>query len=813
MKKKYKQSFKTLVILLVVTGMFLLPLSVFAEGDSSGDASNSTAEATTESGLEGSGGDSSPGGNAAGAGGDDSNNFNGEEGFASDHQPPAEPAGDEGEEEEQGAEEELPDLESGAPGKDDEGNQLTAPTSSNVEPQNGGAANDADGSNAGTAGVGEEDEKFDGNTYSAVVEYKQINDPANPIPGNPIIFLGDLCQFTITFTEIGESRIGSVKVTLPDGFELAKGDDEYFDWKFDFTNSEDRKTEVFGENYWGGEADGNTLSLWATDRDYYLLLGESLKVVFNAIPTKFPDSGSDHFKEWEDNPNIGIFTFGTEAWTNATDIDGNPLYNNVAKGKQAGTGVGNSDDRKNTLSEIYSQLRVWVGDVDFETQLGAYEDFLNDNPNYLNDIDNYSTDYLIWLGQNSQWLSANTVNGYAVFGGERYADPENNNTNKKYSVSILSVTPDESDDSKVTFVFKVTHEGPSAGQNQHEMNKLAITSPKGITVESSTITAGSGALTTNQNIVTWEGTLTKHHDGLVITLETSVTSDHEKYFDTRGFNTKNGKFAIGTELELGSNNPKIAPPKPDGPVKPEHPVPFSYTDFFKSGVGDFDDLNGPYKEDSAKIEQKEDENGNDNEPVIISPPSTSPVVSPGTGLIDFGFVFPFERPTPRPLATETPEAPAARTLAVAPEAPLVGLGIYLVIPPEAPESDLEPLVDVPFVEEGNQEELDEVIAAYEAELEYFEANHEEMTDEEYAFYLLDLSAAWAAIQLRLAVLAEEAGEEYELEAVEEAAALAVEHFEAHGEYLNEEQETAFTAVMEAVEQMLGTLAGEEEEAA
>lgn len=199
-------------------------------------------------------------------------------------------------------------------------------------------------------------------------------------------------------------------------------------------------------------------------------------------------------------------------------------------------------------------------------------------------------------------------------------------------------------------------------------------------------------------------------------------------------------------------------------------------------------------------------------------PLTSILRTPRGSGFDFpfgpgGFDFPFPPFTPRPAATEEAPAPESRTLALAPEGPQVGLGYYLVIPPDEPESDLVPLVDVPFVEEGTQEDLDEAIAAYEALLEFFEANHEEMTDEEYAKHLLDLSAAWAAIQLRLAVLAEEAGEEYELEAVEEAAALALEHFEAHGEHLNEEQEAAFTVVMEAVEQMLGILAGEEEEAA
>jgi len=172
----------------------------------------------------------------------------------------------------------------------------------------------------------------------------------------------------------------------------------------------------------------------------------------------------------------------------------------------------------------------------------------------------------------------------------------------------------------------------------------------------------------------------------------------------------------------------------------------------------------------------------------------------------FGFDIPF---TPfLPGGTGGEEAPGLTALTLAPEAPLVNPGDYLVIPPDDPETELIPMVDVPFVEEGTREELDEVIAAYEVLYEYFEEYWEEMTDEEYAKHLLDLSAAWAAIQLREAALAMEAGEEYDLDAVAEAADLAMEHFGTNGEYLNAEQEAAFTTVMDAVAEMLASMSEE-----
>jgi hypothetical protein len=163
----------------------------------------------------------------------------------------------------------------------------------------------------------------------------------------------------------------------------------------------------------------------------------------------------------------------------------------------------------------------------------------------------------------------------------------------------------------------------------------------------------------------------------------------------------------------------------------------------------------------------------------------------------FGFDIPFT-----PFQPGGTEETGTAGLAVAPEEPQVNPGDYLVIPPEDPESELVPLIDVPFVEEATREELEEAVAAYEVLYEYFEEYWEEMTEEEYARHLLDLSAAWAAIQLREAVLAMEAGEEYELETVVEATNLAMEHFGEHGEHLNSEQELAFTAVMDAVAELL-----------
>ncbi len=206
----------------------------------------------------------------------------------------------------------------------------------------------------------------------------------------------------------------------------------------------------------------------------------------------------------------------------------------------------------------------------------------------------------------------------------------------------------------------------------------------------------------------------------------------------------------------------------------------------------------------VQVKAAPDEPGNDNgDPGNVVGGPTS-----GGGFDFPAFNFPF---TPFLPGGQGDEGPVLTALTIAPEAPLVNPGDYLVVPPDDPETGMVPMVDAEFVNEANREELDEAIAAYQVLYDYFEEYWEEMTDEEYAKHLLDLSAAWAAIQLREVVLAMEAGEEYDLEVVNEAYDLALEQFGTYGEYLNAEQEQAFTAVIDAIAEMLESI--EEDSAA
>ena len=759
MKKKFKQSLKALAVMLVVVGMLLMPLSAFAEGDGDG------------SGVEALGDPGEPANEGGGDGGNaDSGSNHGDVGDIGDGDSNA---ADNGDGDEVGDSSGRTDNEgSNSQDSDNKGSGGSDFGDNNADNTNND--NHANQDTAADPEIAEEDEKFDGNTYSVVVECENFKEPGNPL------ILNELGWFTLTFTEIGKSRIGSVRVTVPEGFKV---DIDSLKWKFDFSKTDDQK-EPFDPSAWEGKfEDERTLSLWAIATEYYLYLGQSLIVNFVAqAPDQIVDDveGIERWK-WNEK-HIGVYEFKTEAWTNATDGDGKPLLafkdgmTDRPKGKSVGTA-----NRVNQRSDDYSQRKVWVGDEKFKDEWGNYKELYD------------------------EWFRGHSTGDYIVV--QKPSIDDSNADLGEYDVRLDILGGEEKKETIFNFHVSFKH-------LKEKMTRLEIYLPKGVRVKSF---EDVFKYDQEEHKLIWD--FENHSWRESVKIHAYVDGPNAgKVFHTKGFHKE--------ELLLKRNPP---PEYPRCPSNLRYPDLFSY-EAFMAGQRPIDNIVYRIDEllDAVIIDEDEngEENGNGNEnggdngegengdgEVGDDGIESTPRPTPTPGSFGFDFVYPFTPFTPRPVATEEAPAPAARTLALAPEAPQAGLGFYLVISPDAPESDLVPLVGVPFVEEGTQEDLDEAIAAYEALLEFFEANHEEMTDEEYAKHLLDLSAAWAAIQLRLAVLAEEVGEEYDLETVHEAAALALEHFEAHGEHLNEEQEAAFTAVMEAVEQMLGILAGEEEEAA
>lgn len=104
-------------------------------------------------------------------------------------------------------------------------------------------------------------------------------------------------SFTISFTEIGESRIGSAQVTIPDGFVFPEESSDFYP-AFD----PDHDISVPEGKSWYGALVGNVLSLWALNADSYLYRGETVSASFTATPPL----------------TRGIYDFATEAWTDAS---------------------------------------------------------------------------------------------------------------------------------------------------------------------------------------------------------------------------------------------------------------------------------------------------------------------------------------------------------------------------------------------------------------------------------------------------------------------------------------------------------------
>lgn len=198
------------------------------------------------------------------------------------------------------------------------------------------------------------------------------------------------------------------------------------------------------------------------------------------------------------------------------------------------------------------------------------------------------------------------------------------------------------------------------------------------------------------------------------------------------------------------------------------------------------------------------------DPVTDPDPDPDPVFTP----LLFGAITAGDEPLWSPRGArpddvpDTPAPPTPAELAIAPEAPLVSPGQFLVLPPADPATDPAPLVTVLFVNAGTSGELATVIDAYEFLQEDFDANWEELDDSEYALTLLDLAVAWAAIQAREAALTDEAGEEVNLDAAVEAYQAAMGYLADYGEFLTEEQLEALEEVLAAVAELLETLGAE-----
>ncbi len=297
---------------------------------------------------------------------------------------------------------------------------------------------------------GYEDQKFDGNTYSAVI--KHIEEHADyDSDYAKHLGLDELRYFEATITEIGQSRIGSVQITVPEGFDLKNED---FSWSFSSFDSNAFAAGEYKDNWDGSiDEDTGTVSLWAKAVDYYLYFGESVTALFKAktpavISPEAEDRTKGELPGYDENGDykIGIYDFELSVWTNATtdELDAGgiriPLYEDGSNAGD-GTGVGVSNDRLNTISEDHSLTMVWVGDDDFHEALEAATGY-----NVIDSADNHQ-------GQSS------------------------------YSVVLKSVV----DGSPSTFNFEITHDKGSAGQSAQAMEELWIILPAGFAADAGSI--------------------------------------------------------------------------------------------------------------------------------------------------------------------------------------------------------------------------------------------------------------------------------------------------------------------------------------
>lgn len=196
------------------------------------------------------------------------------------------------------------------------------------------------------------------------------------------------------------------------------------------------------------------------------------------------------------------------------------------------------------------------------------------------------------------------------------------------------------------------------------------------------------------------------------------------------------------------------------------------------------------------------------DPWYVPPVVPGPVVVPGTG-----FYNGLGMPAFTPLSLNPPgntgdgEAggPVAQALDLAPEAPLVNPGQFLVIPPDDPETTPEGMVSVQFILEGSAEELEALLSTYEAMLAEFDANWEDLTDSEYAYALIDLSVAWAALQLTEARLS---GNADDLTEAVEAYQLALENIANYGDQIADNHMEVIMEVMAAIAEQLVALGAE-----
>ena len=274
---KVSVALKPVFILLVILALLLLPAVAFAEAADNSSGSESTAPEATGQSSDGSSefdsgdssGQSSP--NEPSAPGEPQND------------PPADPAGDPPGESADGSDpdptpQEDPDLSSDAPS---EPADETSPSG---------------GDDGGDSEAAPDDGSGTGNSYIAeITPDGVVVGDSGDYPDFPTN--NTAADFTVTFTEVGDSELGSARVDIPSGFT---GIDFNADWSAN-------GIETNNGQQWEGKLDGQLVYLRAVNEASKLLKGDSVSVTFSATT---PDT-------------VGVYEFETRAWTGINDTVAN----------------------------------------------------------------------------------------------------------------------------------------------------------------------------------------------------------------------------------------------------------------------------------------------------------------------------------------------------------------------------------------------------------------------------------------------------------------------------------------------------------
>jgi len=181
-------------------------------------------------------------------------------------------------------------------------------------------SSDAADSEDGAAEEGTEEVSSEGNSYVA------------SITPNGIAKAGFKNEFTITFQEVGEKAIGSVRIDLPNSID---------DWLF---NPDTDITSPAGKSWTGGLV-GYVLEMWATDSTSFIDKNDGDGISATLCGTPKSEGG---------------YKFETKAYTDADGID-------PATDDGVGIGVGTSTNKPaKEYEELYPAIpgnteELWVG--------------------------------------------------------------------------------------------------------------------------------------------------------------------------------------------------------------------------------------------------------------------------------------------------------------------------------------------------------------------------------------------------------------------------------------------------------------------